>query len=319
MVETLLRFKRMSNGMVFRPFVGELQKLGYVVTCKSLFAPNFGSVSARRRLIITAVRSDEHAAKGDIQYPAGSKTWHPLCSILEPEFFRRDARVGNKRYRERPTPLQRASVCLKQLGELEGRGRGRAVLCPTGFAASQMATGTGPGWTCGLYFINGVVSRLTLREAARTMQIDDHLQLDEAEAVARRQIGNTTPVGMARALGVMCEKYLWKNKKAVTPAKVQGRPLSLTPAGSKQSAEEHDERMQRWQEEDDQLEDGRVELSVLIPRLLQLTDKERECLSRGVRELHNRRWLVLQARRGHEAVEAMRAAGIAAEVVKRAK
>jgi hypothetical protein len=151
------------------------------------------------------------------------------------------------------------------------------------------------------------------------MQIDDHLQLDEVEAVARRQIGNTTPVGMARALGVMCEKYLWKNKKAVTSAEVQGRPLSLTPAGSKQSAEEHDERMQRWQEEDDQLEDGRVELSVLVPRLLQLTDKERECLSRGVRELHNRRWLVLQARRGHEAVEAMRANGIATEVLKRAE
>jgi site-specific DNA-cytosine methylase len=86
-VEVLLHFKKMEQGEVFRAFTNELIKHGYVVSCKMLFAPDFASSAARRRVYVVGVREDLHSTTGDFVFPVGRSRHHPLSSILEPESF----------------------------------------------------------------------------------------------------------------------------------------------------------------------------------------------------------------------------------------
>ena len=54
--------------------------------------------------------------------------------------------------------------------------------------------------------MDGRVSRLSVREAARVQQFEDSVELP-AE-VARRLLGNAMPVGMARAIGAEVGGYM---------------------------------------------------------------------------------------------------------------
>ena len=256
-VEVVLHFKKMQQGKVFREFAEELGRRGYAVSCQLLFAPDFASSAARRRVYVVGVRQDMHQERGGFVFPIGRSRHHPLSSILEPEFFRRGVRVKKASFERLEVPKQRSKRCLRQLGEMMGTGAGRTVYGTNALATTQTATGTGPGWTSGLYEINGGVSRLTVREAARLMQISDSIELDEVEAVARRHLGNTTPVGVARGMGMKIEQYLHGNKHARAEPHTSsgsagtGKPPTLTAEGHVQSQRDHAARIKEWQESDE--------------------------------------------------------------------
>ena len=206
-MELLLHFKRMQNGMVFRDLIAHVTQLGYDVRCRMLFAPKFGAVAARKRLYLFCTKQ-EGQGSARLQYPVGGKQRHPVYSILEPEFFRRGVRLRASDCRWLDAPKQRTTDSLVMIGEMTGSGRGRGVYSTSGLASTQLASGKGIGWTTGIYKISGVPSRLTTREAARTLQISDHVEFGDNNATAARYLGNTTPVGTARALGVCIERYL---------------------------------------------------------------------------------------------------------------
>ena len=48
--EQVPHFAKINNGETFRQFRSEIDKLGYVLTSRTLFAPDYGSAQARRRL-----------------------------------------------------------------------------------------------------------------------------------------------------------------------------------------------------------------------------------------------------------------------------
>ena len=320
-LETLLHFKRMQHGSVFRELVKELDRLGYVASCKSLFAPDFASAAARRRIYLVAVRKDLHAGRGDFVFPEGRSRHHPLSSILEPEFFRRGVRVKSSTFVPLTAPRQRSSLCLRQLGEMKGEGPGRTVYCPTARASAQLATGKGPGWTSGLYLINGVASRLTVREVARLMQISDAVEMDEVEAVAMRHLGYTTPVGVSRGVGVQVQKYL-EVQTGVGAQSTKGtsqRPTNLTPEGRPAADARHAARMMAWQACDAAKAAVAAVAAVSCVRLIELSAADRATVERGIQAFHRRRWLYLQKRRGEEEVQKMIAAGVDKATVRRAR
>ena len=206
--ETVPNFLRMHNGAEYAQFKLAVEELGYEVSSQVLFAPDYGSCSARRRLIIVGIRRDLHARVGPFHFPLPTSIHHPLHTILQPTFLRKEVRVWRSDVNWYDKPVQRGPKSLKLIGHI-GRGRsGERVYSVDGFAATQTANGRGAGWGTGLYSIDGRVSRLTVREAARLQQLEDDIVLDEREAVARRQIGNSMPVGMVRAIGVEVGRYL---------------------------------------------------------------------------------------------------------------
>ena len=203
--ETVPQFRRMHNGEEYDAFQAEVEALGYVMHDAVLFAPDYGSCSARHRLIMVAVRADLHARVGDFHYPDRNSEHPPLHTILEPGFKRQRALVWRKDVSWLKEPECKH---LTKLGHL-GKGRsGERIYSVDGFATTQTANGTGPGWSTGLYLIDGRVSRLTVRESARLQQLEDDVQVDPNEEVARRQIGNAMPVGMIRAVGLEVGRYL---------------------------------------------------------------------------------------------------------------
>ena len=214
--EQVPNFRKMNNGREFREFSEQLRRLGYRVWCKVLFAPDFGSVSARRRLWIVAAKEDVAAVVGDFAFPEPATEHYPLRTVLEPAAIRdRSVWVRQQRLSLLRKPLQRNSHSLTQVGFLDGGGVGRRVYSADGFAATQKASGQGPGWTSGVYLVDGRVSRLSVREVARVQQFEDSVELPAQEEVARRLLGNAMPVGMARAIGAEVGRYLEAAREGV--------------------------------------------------------------------------------------------------------
>ena len=322
-IETLLHFKRMHNGMVFRSLVATLNSLGYDVKAKLLFAPDFGAVAARRRVYLVCNRRDGRVRADDLNFPIGDSTRHPVRSILEPEFFRRGVRLRRQDLVLFDTPNQRSANCLTQVGELRGTGPGRAVYSIHGLASTQLATGNGPGWTTGVYLINSTPSRLTVREAARTLQISDHLELDPSNAVAARHIGNTTAVGLARALGVSIERALVNaTKDAGQPdmdsGSVNRRHWRLTPQGQPLSMALHAAKMIAWAAADaaKAVLDARWRYADTWWGAIDSVDWA--TAKHGIEVFHRRWWLILQKRRGLVEIENLRRLGADVDTIRRA-
>ena len=325
-IETLLHFKRMHNGMVYRALVQKLNELGYDVKSKLLFAPKFGAVAARRRIYLYCTRRHGEISPTDLAFPTGDAQRHPVRSILEPEFFRRGVRVPRAGYVKLSAPLQRTSDSLTQVGYMSGVGRGRDVYSTEGLASSQLAAGGGLGWTSGLYLIGDTPSRLTVREAARTVQMSDHVDLGDNEPAAMRYIGNTTPVGVARAIGRSIEQaVLSKTPRTASrgtqdePSQSNCRAWRLTPEGQARSRAMHTARMIAWSAADAARAIERRMQKLEHPCYYHLTPGEWSTATKGIEVFHRRRWLVLQARRGEAEVAKMEREGADAVTLRRAR
>ena len=201
-VEQTLRLRALESGQLFRDWVGEATAASFTVQAQNLFAPHYGSACARRRVYIVAVRADSPAS---FCFPRPTTLRHDLRSVLEPDYYRRGVRLRGGAFTALPQPKQQTQHCLRQVGWYAQGGRRYPVYSTQSYASTQTATGTGPGWTSGLYWVRGGVTRLTTLEVKRLMQMEDDVQLDSIEAVARRQLGMATPVGVARAIGFSLE------------------------------------------------------------------------------------------------------------------
>ena len=320
-LETLLHFKRMQNGMVFRSLVAELNMLGYDVRCNMLFAPNFGAVAARRRMYMFCTRRGGEVSHTTLRFPKGDTDRHPLRSILEPEFFRRGVRLRKQELDMFDAPRQRTRNCLTQLGNVHGDGDGRAIYSVHGLAASQMATGRGPGWVSGLYMVNGKPSRLTIREGARALQISDHLHLGEVDATAARHIGNTTAVGLARAIGVEVERALAQDATAGAapkPTVVNNRHWRLVPEYQPLSIALHEAKIMAWGASDAAMEVLKSLSAVAHACYHGVSRNDMAKARKGIEVFHRRRWLVLQRRRGDAEVQKLADEGADEDTVRRA-
>ena len=326
-LETVLHFKRMHNGEVFRQFIGEAQEAGYVMHCKLLFSPDYGSAAARRRIMLVGIRKDVHGVTGDFRYPTKheDEPYHPLSSVLESNpILRRPVLVGNKDYEPLAKPKQIGERSLRQIGRLRGVGPGREVYCPTSFASTQTASGLGPGWTSGLYMIGGTVSRLLASEVQALMQIEKEIKMDPVDSVARRHLGNAAPVGMMRAIGLVIEAMLrkysegkgavlhsgtareWQEQKAEATQKAQ--PVGVL---IKKYTANHVAKMVAWQAASAaRAAVVMAETAKACPRWWEISESARDKLRQGARFLSRQRWLKLQRQKGEREVTRLEEEGV---------
>jgi DNA (cytosine-5)-methyltransferase 1 len=329
--EQVPNFECLDNGAHFRRFKQEVEGLGYTMYWETLFAPDFGSVSARRRMWMVAVRNDLASRVGPFVFPEAATEHYPLKTVLEPAAIRdRSLLVRRSRYTALQEPKQRNNHSLIQMGFVDGGGEGRRVYSADGFAATQKTSGRGPGWASGLYMVEDRVSRLSLREAARAQQFEDTVQLHEDESTARKHIGNAMPVGMVRAVGAEVGRYLEAFKESIGAVPVQ-EPAEN---GCKDSSENR----WRWSglEAATALHAARmaaIQASAAAAAVLerceaalgpakgawatwqQLSETAQQRIRRMVERAHWRRWLKLQTAAGLKAVRGLQAGGASAEVV----
>jgi hypothetical protein len=215
-IEQVPGFARAENGKWVREMGKQLDILGYNSWYKELFCPDFGLCQSRKRGVILAGRKELVAVGGDMQYPQPTcEKYHPLSSVLQDTYSRKEAVLSKREWEEWREPQQRDRKALKQVGVITGKGPGRRVYSTSGLACTQKATGKGPGWCTGVYQVGGKLSRLTLKESALLQGFRGEFEHDSDETRARRQVGNAMPVPMIRAVGIEVGKWLAKCKQRV--------------------------------------------------------------------------------------------------------
>jgi DNA (cytosine-5)-methyltransferase 1 len=313
-IEQVPGFARAENGKWVREMGKQLDALGYNSWYKELFCPDFGLCQSRKRGVILAGRKELVAKGGDMQYPAPTcEKYHPLSSVLEDTYSRREAVLSKREWEEWPDAKQRDSKSLKQVGMIKGVGPGRRVYSVSGLACTQKATGKGPGWCTGVYRIGGKLSRLTQKESGLLQGFRGEFVHDSNEVRARRQVGNAMPVPVIRAVGIEVGKWLAKcsqgvveRRKGIGNAQVDEESGSREwrKGGVEAAQAKHTAVMSAWQAYDE------VSTSMREPlwwasssKWGQTPPQQQQMAKKGVVTLEWYVWLRLERRKGLKSVE----------------
>ena len=313
-IEQVPGFARAENGKWVREMGKQLDKLGYKSWYKELYCPDFGLSQSRRRGVILAGRKDLVKIGGDIRYPEPtSERYHPLRSVLEDSYSRKDAVLSRREWDKWEQVQQRDRKALKQIGMIKGKGPGRRVYSAAGLACTQKATGKGPGWCTGVYEIHGKLSRLTLKESSRCQGFSDGFTHDHDETRARRQVGNAMPVTMIRAVGIEVGAWLMRCDESVVVKRQgkgnkevasEGSSRNWRTVGVEAVQARHTAVMSAWQAADEIHARLEKELWwVETPAYMAASTSERGRVKRGIRQLEWYVWLRLEERKGLNAVD----------------
>ena len=292
----------------------------------TLCAADYQAPSARRVAVIVAVQQALHDRVGDFIFPAPTSEPQALHSVLEHALKREGTAAYVSSYTRLDTPKQRGPRSLKQLGFVGKGGPGSRVYAADGPAASQKSYGKGPGGCTGLYYIDGRISRLTVREAARVQGFEDSIDFTDDERRARRQIGEAAPLGVMRAVGAEVGRYLAaagevsvgasraQAPEAVVQQEKEARYVGSSAEEAKLARAMHCVRMVALQASDAALTAAELVAPMdtvyeTVATLLQMPPLRRMELERAVKHLHWRAWLRRQRAAGHATVEAMRRRG----------
>ena len=306
-----------DNGARLGAFQRRLRGCGYQVTTKRLYAPDFGAAVAAWRWWVVGLRGDL-AAKGiQFHWPDRCSEHHPLRAMLEWDATKVKGHwIRGTRWRQPAcsTREPRPGTRLRQVGWVGCDERGRRVYDVNGLAAPQTGTTHQLDFGNGLYAVGGGVRRLTVRETARVMQVEDQYELDKCELRARKHLGRITLPGMARAMGMQIGRCLQNEQSARTegpiPMKEPDKPVR-TPEEEQWAL--HRARLMAWQACDAAraaaqrvhgLRDPNTVPSAM--RWEQATGWDRIKVRELVRRLHWSRWLRLQWQAGMRGVQRLR-------------
>ena len=203
--EQVPRFAVADGGRHLRDFLSELGSLGYVTSHEVMWPAQFDACQHRPRLIIVAVRADEHGRLGDFNFPAAVTELRPAKSVLTPLPCFDGERIPMSQYTPLPAPLHYDSGLIK-VGSVAPHGRGCTVWSDEGLLPTQRCVGDGPAGATGLVLRGGVVTKVTKVESALVQQLPDALCQDET--LTQEQIGNAVPLMLCHHLGLAISNYL---------------------------------------------------------------------------------------------------------------
>ena len=99
---------------------------------------------------------------------------------------------------------------VKKIGIVSKGRQGERIYSVEGYACTLSAHGGGIGSKTGLYLVDKVIRKLSVREAARIQGFPDSFQLATRENEAYKQLGNSIPVTVLTAIAANINK-IYKN------------------------------------------------------------------------------------------------------------
>ena len=237
-LETLPWVGSWDNGAALIQLCSSLECLGYQVSSKELFAPDFGSSCARRIRYVVGIENSIAEVTGAFDFPLPNTKHHPLHTILDPPIKRDGAYAYGLKLRRRVMPAlsgtavnQQPSLSLRPIGRVNWGGEGERVYSIDGLAATQKVSGKGPGWTSGLYEYDGRITRLTLREVARLQGFEDDVALTDDEVESRAMLARASSLGAVRAIGLGLGRALHLAGKAAVGPSLRTPPAEIQQQG----------------------------------------------------------------------------------------
>lgn len=201
MGENVRGFQTLHGGPAFREIVEALEGWGYSVHHKILIASGFGVPQYRERLYIVAIRKD--CLRQPFRFPAPMEPHVELASVLETPRSTFMAATTIREYRRVPPDKIRWDRIGKgpiKLGDIHGNSQGGRIYSPRGHSVTLTASSGGHGAGMGLYDVEGVVRRLTPREAGRCMGFPESFRFLCAPRVSCSQLGNAVVVNVISAI-----------------------------------------------------------------------------------------------------------------------
>ena len=201
LAENVPQFLSLDGGPAFHEIVGALEGWGYVVHHDVLNASGFGVPQHRQRLYIVAIRRDVMIQP--FRFPSPKEYNIELESVLEPPELARRAETGIREYAHVPPQKVRWDKAGRgpiKVGFVNDDTQGDRIYSPRGHSVTLTASTGGWGGGMGLYDIDGVVRRLTPREAARCMGFPESFRFLCAPRVAGSQLGNAVVVNVVEAV-----------------------------------------------------------------------------------------------------------------------
>lgn len=197
LIENVGQFKSLDGGPAFNGIVESLRAWGYAVYHEILNAGDYGVPQSRKRLFIVGICKSLLVQEFRFPEPLGLKV--DVSSILEPpcHAIQQIVNVGDWNRREDiEIPWNRIGSGTIRLGSIQKGSQGDRIYSIEGHAPTQTASSGGWGAGTGLFQIDGIIRRLTAREAARCMGFTDAYRFLGGQRKATSQAGNAVVVNV---------------------------------------------------------------------------------------------------------------------------
>lgn len=187
-----------DKGGTFKRWIELLSELDYKIHYNVLCALDSDIPQNRHRVFIVGIRGDLGV---DYKFPEAKESRRKLVDILEDEIvhgFREDRFLidGNEHCAKIKTPTKKGYVIARKLVDSVN------FAFPTsetrrGRVGVEFAQTLDTQANQGVYIGNGLFRRFTVRECSRLMDFPDEFDVSAVtELQARKQLGNSIPVGM---------------------------------------------------------------------------------------------------------------------------
>lgn len=205
-LENVRNFQRHDDGNTLKRVLEELEKIHYEVSYQVLNASDFGLPQNRERIFFVALNRDAPFSPFTFPEPSGESC--SVADILEDQplhakvINRPDTFFTKEDYI--PEIAEDGTLLLPnrpiRIGHVNKGGQGERIYSPYGHAVTLSAYGGGVGSKTGLYYINGVIRKLSPRECARAQGFPEDFILPEAPTQAYKQFGNSVAVNVVKAI-----------------------------------------------------------------------------------------------------------------------
>lgn len=202
-LENVKNLNSHNGGATFKVISETLNELGYKVFHQVLNAKNFGLPQNRERITIICIRKD--IVKKDFEFPVSKQKLITISDIKENAektkkyiIKRDDIKIDEKKLE---SAIHGGKVNRPlQIGIIANGGQGNRIYHENGIGITLAASSGGAAPKTGAYYIDGVVRKLSPREAARLQGFPEDFIIIKNESQSLKQFGNSVPINLLQAI-----------------------------------------------------------------------------------------------------------------------
>lgn len=202
-LENVKNLKAHNGGATYKVIESNLNELEYNIYHQVLNAKDFGLPQNRERIAIVCIRKD--VDNGKFNFPKAINRIVTISDIKENN-------VNLDKYMIKRNDIFIDEIKLKkaiqggkvnkpiQIGVIANGGQGNRIYHENGIGITLAASSGGAASKTGAYYIDGIVRKLTPREAARLQGFPEDFKIIENDNQALKQFGNSVPINLLKAI-----------------------------------------------------------------------------------------------------------------------
>lgn len=210
LLENVKNLKAHNGGATFKVISEKLDELNYNIYHKVLNAKNFRLPQNRERIAIVCIRKDIDT--GLFEFPKiNNEQYKTISDIKESDdatvkyiLNRSDIKIDKEKL-EKAIKIKKTNKPI-QIGIIGKGGQGNRIYHENGIGITLAASSGGAASKTGAYYINGVVRKLSPREAARLQGFPEEFKIIDNDNQALKQFGNSVPINLLKAVFSGLEK-----------------------------------------------------------------------------------------------------------------